>query len=270
MHSRVLVPLDGSITSPAALTVGRQLAEKWDAELQVLALVEKGQASSGIETLTKRLLDRIDLKPKLEVRRIAYSAAEDIAGEFDLVPDTFVVLSSWARGRSAGVVPNLAEDVFRLVRQPMLLVGPKVEARSDWPDGPLHISIDGSGFSETIAKSAVLFAKSLQIDVRFVTVFDPEDAPGGPDISLETNAIARLADQAQAVLGREANYDVLHSPQPNREIPSYAKRYGAAAIAMATHMRSGVSRLAHGSVTMDVVGQAHCPILVDRPSVGEF
>lgn len=269
MYRRVLVPLDGSLPATAALKVGEQLADRWGADLQVLTLIEKSQMPGGVHHLIEKQVARIHRKPKVEVRSLSYSVAEDIAGEFDTVDDTFVVMSSWARGRTAGLVRNVAEDVFRLVRHPMLLTGPTVEVADDWPSGPLYISVDGSHFSETVVRSAALFAKSLSMEIRLVTVIDPSALPAGTNPAVESNALARLAEDAQAVTGREVNYDVLHGSDPAAEILDYARRYGASAIAMATHVRSGASRLAHGSVAMDVVSDAHCPVLIDRPLLGK-
>ncbi|MGI9598856.1 MAG: universal stress protein [Acidimicrobiales bacterium] len=269
MYSRVLVPLDGSLPATAALQVGERLADRWGADLQVLTLIEKSQIPAGVNHLIRRQVARIDLKPKVEVRSISYSVAEDIAEEFDVVDDTFVVMSSWARGRTAGLVSNVAEDVFRLVRQPMLLTGPTVEISTDWPDGAMHIAVDGTDFSEAVVRSAALLAKSIAVDIKLVTVVERSAVPAGTNPAVETNALARLATEVEAIVGREVDYDVLHGSDPASEIIDYAKRYGAAAIAMSTHVRSGADRLAHGSITMDVVSHAHCPVLIDRPSIGE-
>ncbi|MGH1488930.1 MAG: universal stress protein [Acidimicrobiales bacterium] len=264
--SRVLVPLDGSLPATTALKVGEQLADRWGADLQVITLIEKSRVPTGINHLIEKQLARINLNPKVEVRPISFGVAEDIAGEFDSVDDTFVVMSSWARGRSAGLLTNVAEDVFRLVRQPMLLTGTDVELPDDWPSGPLLICVDGSHFSEAIIQSAVLFAKGLSMEVSFVSVVDSSALPAGANPVAESNFLARLAGDAQVVLGREVNYDVLHGPDPAEAIADYANHHGASAIAMATHVRSGISRLTHGSVAMDVVSKAHCPVLIDRPS----
>lgn len=263
------MPLDGSLPATGALRVGERLADRWGAELKVLTLIEKSQIPAGVHHLIEKQVARIGGQPTVDVRPLSYSVAEDIAGEVDLVDDTFVVMSSWARGRAAGLAPNIAEEVFRLVRQPMLLVGPTVEDASDWPNGPLHLAVDRSHFGETVVRSAALFAKSLSLEVRLVTVVDPSTVPTDVNPAIETNDLIRLADDARAITGRAVSYDVLHGTDPGREIHDYARRYGASAIAMATHVRSGTSRLAHGSVAMDVVGHAHCPVLIDRPPVDE-
>lgn len=264
---RVLVPLDGSLPATTALQAGEKLADRWGASLQVLTIIEKTQMPSAIHHIIRKQVARINRRPDVDVRSLSYSLAEDIAGEFDSVGDTFVVMSSWARGRTAGLHSNVAEDVFRLVRQPMLLVGPDVEIADDWPNGPLYISVDGTSFSEAVIGSAALFAKSIGIEPRLLTVVEPGAIPAGVDPAVEGNPLARLADRVEAVVGRPVSYDVLHGSDPAREVVDYVERYGGSVIALSTHARTGAARLARGSVAMGVVSHASCPVLIARPAV---
>lgn len=266
-YKRILVPLDGSLPATTALHVGERLAERWDASLQVLTIIEKTQMPAAIHHIIQKQVARIGRRPDVDVRSLSYSLAEDIASEFDSVGDTFVVMSSWARGRTAGLHSNVAEDVFRLVRQPMLLVGPDVEIDEDWPNSPLYITVDGTSFSEAVIGSAAQFAGSLGVEPRLVTVVEPDAIPAGVDRAVEGNPLARLADKVEAVVGRPVSYDVLHGSDPAREVVDYVRRYGGSVIALSTHARTGASRLAHGSVAMEVVSHASCPVLIDRPAV---
>lgn len=268
-YQRVLVPLDGSLPATSALHVGERLAARWGAELEVVTLIERSQIPSGVHHIIRRQVARINTKPKVQVRSLSYSVADDIAEEFDAVDGTFVVMSSWARGRTAGLVSNVAEDVFRLVRQPMLLTGPDVELDGEWPSGPLYITVDGSDFSEAVVTSAARWAVSIGAEVRLLTVIDPADVPAGINPVMESNELAGLAKELAPIVGGDVNYDVLHGSDPAEEIVDYARRYDASALAMSTHVRSGMSRLAHGSVTMDVVSHASCPVLIDRPTVDD-
>ena len=61
------------------------------------------------------------------------------------------------------------------------------------------------------------------------------------------------------------NYDVLHSHHPARELADLTDRSPVAVMVMATHGRSGWSRLTLGSVAMNVVHHAICPVLVVPP-----
>jgi nucleotide-binding universal stress UspA family protein len=58
---------------------------------------------------------------------------------------------------------------------------------------------------------------------------------------------------------------VLHSRHPANELAELAGRWPVNVMVMATHGRSGWSRLTLGSVAMSVVHQATFPVLLARP-----
>ena len=269
MVKRILVPLDGSLPATSALVVGERLADRWDAELHVLTLIKQGHIASGVNHIIERQVSRLEHRPKVDIRSLSYSIAEDIAAEFDRVDETLVVMSTWARGRSAGLMTNVAEDVLRLVRSPILVLGPDVEIDDDWPNGPVFITTDGSHFAESVVEAAIRLAGLLDVEPRLITVIDPAAVPAGIAPAAETNAVATLSEKIEALSGKPADYDVLHGQHPANAIVDYAERYGGSLIAMSTHGRSGPSRIALGSVAMDVVRHARCPVLLGRPLVDE-
>ena len=61
------------------------------------------------------------------------------------------------------------------------------------------------------------------------------------------------------------NFDVLHSRHPAKELADLAERWPVNVMVMATHGRSGWSRLTLGSVAMNVVHHAICPVLLVPP-----
>jgi hypothetical protein len=76
----------------------------------------------------------------------------------------------------------------------------------------------------------------------------------------ETSYLKQLAGP-----GHDVNFDVLHSHHPGRELAALTQRWPVAVMVMATHGRSGWSRLTLGSVAMNVVHHASCPVLLVRP-----
>lgn len=59
--------------------------------------------------------------------------------------------------------------------------------------------------------------------------------------------------------------DAPHSSSVTAGILTYAKKYDADLIVMATHARRGMRRWLHSSAAVDVVREAPCPVLVVRP-----
>jgi nucleotide-binding universal stress UspA family protein len=75
-----------------------------------------------------------------------------------------------------------------------------------------------------------------------------------------------LAEKAHAFQGLEVRRVVHLSDDPSEVIVNYAREQAVDFIAMATHGRSGLSRLVQGSVAAQVVQSAVAPVLLVRPS----
>ncbi|MEM7274084.1 MAG: universal stress protein [Actinomycetota bacterium] len=267
MFDRILIPLDGSLVASSALVVGEHLADRWDADIKILSLVQAGALSTALDQSVRTQADRIARKRQVDIRDVSYSVVEDIAHEFDEVDDTLVVMSTLARSHGAAVRSNVAEDVMRHIRHPMLLVGPGDELPAGWPSGPFYVCTDGSPFAESIVPTANAWARSLSLEPTVLSVIDDRKVPADIPAAAESNAAARAAKGMEAATGASVQFETLHGPDPAKAIIDFAERNGAAMIAMATHGRSGLHRLMFGSVAMDVVRGATCPVLVDRPSV---
>ncbi|MGB5757698.1 MAG: universal stress protein [Acidimicrobiales bacterium] len=267
MFSRVLVPTDGSQLATEALRVGERLAQRWDCELHVLTLIEPGQIESGIRHIIGRQVAAIETRPKVDIRPMSAGIAEDISAEFDRIDDTLIVMGTWGRGRSAGLVPNNAEQVLRLMRSPMIALGTGVGIRADWPSGPMLIAVDGSQFGEAVVQPAARLAEALGVGLRLITVIDADGSQGGQPA--EANSLAELARMVESMTGRRVAHEVVKGHDPSRAIADCGRRYDASLIAMSTHGRSGFDRLASDSEAMDVVRHAGCPVFLHRPPVAE-
>ncbi|MEZ5279651.1 MAG: universal stress protein [Acidimicrobiales bacterium] len=90
--------------------------------------------------------------------------------------------------------------------------------------------------------------------------------PACRDAAHEANHVANLAKRMGQMIGQTVDFDALHEKHVAEDIVDYATRGGASVIAMATHSKTGYKRIFEGSVSMDVVHDAHCPVLVVHPS----
>jgi nucleotide-binding universal stress UspA family protein len=269
MFERILVPLDGSLPATAALSVGAQMARRLGVDLHALALVEPGRDEAHVRKLIEHQANRVDGQPELHIRPLSYSVPDDIAAEFDAVDETLIVMQTWARGRSAGLLHNVSEDVLRMVRTPMVVVGPRVAPDPDWTEKPLLVSTDGSHFGDQIVPSAARLARALRIEAELVTVIDQAAVPAGYGVAGESNSLTGLASDMESITGRPINYDTLHGAEPADALVDHARRRRASFIALSTHGRSGVARITADSVAMDVVRHADCPVLLHRPAIDD-
>ncbi|MFV2039702.1 MAG: universal stress protein, partial [Acidimicrobiales bacterium] len=151
---------------------------------------------------------------------------------------------------------------------PIILVAPKCEPESFKPRGRIVVPVDGSETSTDILALAASWAIAYEMDPQVVTVIDPrvEAAIGVPiNVATEANLPSGVAAGLRTEIGRNVDWEVLHSENVADAIADRARDVGASIIAMSTHGRTGLPRVVMGSVTMAVVHKATCPVLVHRP-----
>ena len=144
-----------------------------------------------------------------------------------------------------------------------------------------HILIptDGSEVAEKAVAQGIEFAREAKARVTLFTAV-PEYAPPSEAqvfarrvVSMAEHArdseetakriLAQPSDLARAA-GLDFDTDYEQSNQPWQAIVNAAKRHGCDAIFMASHGRKGLSRLVHGSQTVDVLTHSDIPTLVVR------
>lgn len=264
MYDRILVPLDGGPRGELALLAGVRLADLWSAHLEVLGLADTDAGLTATEEAVHRQTVDLGGRARVTVRIASHAVGDEVALAIESTRSTLVVMATSARSRSAAVTESIADTVLHRIHGPALLIGPNATIEPDWPSGRMFICADGSALSEEILSHAATIADALELAPWLIAVGDPLPLPEGSE-AMETNYTARLATRLEPMVTRQVNFDTLHGPQPADEIVAYARVHDGALIAMATHGRTGIQRLALGSVAMQVVHEAHCPVLVARP-----
>jgi nucleotide-binding universal stress UspA family protein len=166
------------------------------------------------------------------------------------------------------------------------------------------VTLDGSPVSEAVLPHVMKMSEGTDARVTLVTVAAPPEAMREGRISrrellhtagqfehanlqrtevvhegeTEEQARQRAEDESIQYLeershplrerGIETDRAVLFGDAAE-EILEYARRHGPDVIAMATHGRSGISRMLFGSVTEAVVRESPVPVLIVRPAEGE-
>jgi len=164
---------------------------------------------------------------------------------------------------------------------PVLLVRPG-QAGADAADAgpPAHIlvPVDGSPVAERIIEPAIAVARVTGARMTLMRVVSPGAIAPHPGIGLlaleatvERGSVEaheyldRLAEAVRAA-GVPAATRVIVAARPAGAIVDDATRIGADLIAMATHGRGGIPRLALGSVADEVLRGGHTPLLLQRPA----
>jgi len=144
-----------------------------------------------------------------------------------------------------------------------------------------HILIptDGSEVAEKAVAQGIEFAREAKARVTLFTAVPEYEPPSEAQVFARrvvsiaehaensekaANGILTHAAQLARAAGLEFDTDYEQSNQPWQAIVNAAKRHGCDAIFMASHGRKGLSRLVHGSQTVDVLTHSDIPTLVVR------
>ena len=140
------------------------------------------------------------------------------------------------------------------------------------------VCLDGSHLAEEILPYAREVAHRfgsklvlLEVTMPPSAVVEPTtgyySAPTAAEIQRkEDEAESYLEGVAQAMQEDGLDADILTLPgSPGKTIVSYAEESGVGLIALGTHGRSGLKRLAFGSVAEHVLKESGLPVLVIRP-----
>lgn len=266
MVQHLIVPVDGSPESWRAFDVALALAARTRTDVRVVEVAyDPADGRAAQARLDEQLQDRgpFDVAVTTEVRLTAGSVAQELATLLSLHADSVVVMSSHGKGRSAAITGSVTEDVLHSTFGPIILVGPNIEP-GDF-SGPVIVSVDGSQESEIALPLAAAWAAQLQTTPWIVNVSSPDSAKVSNDNDvLGTAYAARLAKGLASFSGNAVEFDELHDRHPARAVSEYATRHDASMIVASSHGRSGLSRLAMGSITAGFVRTATCPVTVVR------
>lgn len=295
---RILVPVDGSPLAEQALPWALPLTQLTDAELHV-ALVHVPDAyadtahwedmGAEIKGRERRYLN--ELRDRLAARFAGAARFHHLEG---LVPETLVeevmerkidlvVMNVHGWGYvTRSIVGSVSDYLLRHVHVPLLLTHapPGAEPTCEPVTAPRRILIclDGSRLSETILPLAEQLARLWNSELRLLRVVPPLASLGEPrndeQRAMRKHLVDKATDAANSYLRRIATEmasfrvatEVTHSSHVAAAILDAATAADCDLIAVATHGRTGLSRLVLGSVADKIVRGAHTPVLICRPN----
>ena len=265
MYGTILVPLDGSRFAEIALGPAAELAAAEGATVTLVAVSDLDGTTAYLREVAARLpvattvlaVDDAETTPGWVIARLAADR-----------PDALVCMATHGRtGVRRAVLGSVTETVLRSCEGPVLLTGPYVEADRPIVGGKLLVCLDGSDRAEAILPQATSWVKAFDMHLWLAAVIshDPSVARRQVDADvLESNYLARLAHDLDRELPSQVNWDTLHGTHPAVALADVATRLPAAVVAMTTHGRTGLSRVALGSVAMELAHSSPCPVLVQR------
>jgi nucleotide-binding universal stress UspA family protein len=308
MYRRILVPLDGTRFGDHALPYAISLAARTGATVELVHVHHRREQDPHLEGMTQyryqhleeaedafddsalfaeqRYLDEraADMELRFGVRafgRILHGpTAQALSAEADSIVADLVIMATHARsGLPRLRHGDLAHELVRHLNIPTLCVRP-LEEDAPLTGGALKrilVPLDGSEFSEQILDVVGPLAQQVGARVSLVHVLSPRQLviTGFDDLQRpiphrgEADAYLRaMADRLPP--GIDPELVVIEAGDPATAIVSALSGGAHDAVAIATHGRSGLSRLIMGSVAEQVLRGAGCPVLLYRPRVARL
>ncbi|GAA0631737.1 universal stress protein [Halomonas beimenensis] len=277
------VAVDESTHSLRGVALGELLNRQLDARLVLTSVAEQmdkrrlalqerlGQA--GFE----RYRDDLSIEQGDDAARVLarLAAASD---------ESLLCMTSHGRRPAAELfLGSVAAATVRQANALVVLGGPRFEPNAQARIDTLMVCVDGSPLAESVLPQAVALARALGASLQLLNVVSVEPSsassalppglrevdsrePGGHADVMESAYLHGLARRIREVHRFEADWEVLHGYEPAEALVGYLADQPNAMAVMTTHGRSGLSQLAAGSVSHEVLHEAACPVAVMRPS----
>jgi nucleotide-binding universal stress UspA family protein len=294
MTKHILVATDLSPASDAALSQAAELARTTGAKVTVCHVAPNivatnmlfpqfsGQAALGGLEIEERareaVLEKLKTIPGLDGQVTVVvpvgEAAAEISRTAEAAGADLVIVGSHGRtGLARTLVGSVAERVVRGVHCPVLV------ARQSPADGPVLAATDLSPPAQQAVIAAAAMAKARGAELVCMHALDmpidtvgygylapfgvfsmPPDPAGQEALREAAHATLKSALELAQVQAKS----MVHEGRPAPEIVRAATDLGASLVVVATHGRSGLARIALGSVAESVVRHAPCSVLAVR------
>lgn len=294
MFRSILVPLDGSTHSEQALGIAAWIAQRTGAGLRLCHVRETADpefASFGIEdeaAILSHLEEYLGVLSRQLARQLGRDVAHEVAEGAPITEligvarkaaaDLIVLTTHGLGGPAAAWLGGTAEGLARQAGTPLLLV--RVSSRGDPPEpaiGHVLVPLDGSVTAEAALGAAVDLARLAAATLTLLAVVElpvrlpsragsePIRLSGVPDPGIWHE---RACEYLEGVAGRlraqhlSVAVEVRDAVSPASAILQAAADLEADAIAMTTHGRSRLRRMAVGSVSDKVIRASGVPVVL--------
>lgn len=280
MFSHILVPLDGTPQSNAALPLARTIAQATGGTITLLRVVKADDRTRPVEASDelRRIAAELttDGPPVKTVvcdsDEIAYTILEQIHQD---AADLVIMRTHGRVGIERAVLGSVTQEVLAGIPIPIMLLRPGGRRISHI--NKLVVPVDGS-FGGTLAlATAVQLSHTTRASIQLLQVSVPAstwiyagDAYGGMsyyDPAWDEQALASARTYVEGVVMRLRKAQVgvegeaRQAPVVAEAIAQAADTSNADLIVMSTRALTGPARVLLGSTADAVVRAAHCPVL---------
>jgi nucleotide-binding universal stress UspA family protein len=302
VYKRILVPLDGSEIAEVVFPYAKELAARLGTEVMLLHIANPvlKDFQPMVQAYVDHAADIIRAGASTQGKPVSvkgelvtgYPPDEILRYAEEKKADLILVASHGRSGRSKRwQIGGVAEKVLHSAAIPVLMARTEVIDQlpfDRWPTVEIMVPLDGSELAESVlphaealaAKGALNSAKVVLLRAceppTMPTYYSPElsEIPlhWGQYAQQETARCKQVSTEyLSRIEGRLklANIDVRSEVlvgKASDEIVNYANKHPYSLIVMATHGRSGLSRLVYGSVALNILVGVSSPILVVKPA----
>ncbi len=228
------------------------------------------------ESARRALVDHARTKLGLELTEVFVErgpAYAEVVRRAELWGASYIVLGSHGRrGLARAVLGSVAERVVRHAHCSVLVARPApkpgvVLAATDLSDASMPAVVEGAAAAKRLGARLVVvsvleWADPISVSAgSLIGVASP-----APTVELQrevADALRVTLEQSLVRLGVQGEVRALQG-SPATEIVRAAEELGAELVVVGTHGRTGLARLAVGSVAERVIRSAHCSVLAVR------
>lgn len=267
MFTTVVVPIDLTPESLRALKPAAIIAAATGSELVAASVVvNEMEQNKAVKLLSERIAKLGVSVDTLHVTISPFRVTDGLTSPLRSPADCLIVAASHGHSRLSGLIESISEKILHAWPEvPVLLVGPEFDLDSFALDGPILACVDPTHASEAVVDPVARLADQLDLVPWIVTVMEPVRASAGRvhgEALLESSHVHVVANRLRNLGTTEVNWEVLHGKYPAKTITDHAKSLNCSLVAVASRNRGGFSRLALGSVALETVARASCPVLV--------
>jgi len=281
---KVMVPLDGSDMSDAALSYVSTLRPLGNLQLRLVAVAEDPkryglrnpdewqdrQATLLREHLERKKQQLLEQDASLEVEthvRLGYPADVLLKDAQQYQPDYVIIATHGRTGMDRWRLGSVADKLIRSADWNTLAVGPETAmAPMRYNVRSIMVPLDGSSRAEEAIPVAGTLAKELGATVHLVRVVEKplpmEDLTGYVLQALEEDAQAYLDEQA-AKYSDLTPHTFLLRGNPAEALRAYVQVQGMDLVVLTSHGFGGLIRTALGSIADRMIGGS-APVLILR------
>ncbi len=300
MYEKILVPLDGSELAEVALPYAEELAGKMGSEITLVHVCESADCPNRhlheyyMQKIThdtannaKKHLGKLVAKDineiKVESLILIGDPAEEIGTHADKESvDMIVIATHGVSGLKRWTLGSVANKTVRSTTRPIVLIrsrGARPDVREQGALRKILVPLDGSKGSEMAISHVEELSLKLAAEVVLLRVVAPcyhiecSGDMGFSQVCYSHQEMNKITATAEEYLHGISESLKTKSITVERKIGvgdaaeviiDFAKEINADLVAMSTHGRSGISRLAFGSVADKVLHHGNTPLMLVR------